>query len=419
MAASVMMSREGQQPVFHDFLGMTCTDSAVLPAANKSVAGSAQGDLSAGGASSAAGQPLVRTSSHLVSERQRGSNLDEVQLHGQMSSSMLLDRYSGRKRSNLDSGFMGSMRGRMLQMGSDSMENTNLMKIYQNEARDHRVVGRHQEEVLNLMQPPRSGSANPALLQLQMSMRSDFASSKLDQVMPTNRMPAMSFHPRLSQCAQYGICAEKMTSGVYKDSSAGPSLITQSAADEGSRTGMKGCGIKNIAASVTGAGERNSTSMMLSNQMASPQAIAFESSGLSSHQILPSVNRQMTIFYAGQAHVFDDVHPKKADAIMALAGSNGRSWSTTYSSRSSESASLSESCKLARNSNLGGKKVFSQDTQGKLPSPASAYSNGGQASSFPDPNIAPGVQGSTVKDAKELITAQAAGLENRGNKDGE
>ncbi|XP_049934518.1 protein TIFY 8-like [Nymphaea colorata] len=383
MAASVMMSREGQQPVFHDFLGMSCTDSAVLPAANKSVAGSAQGDLSAGGASSAAGQPLVRTSSHLVSERQRGSNLDEVQLHGQMSSSMLLDRCSGRKRSNSDSGFMGSMRGRMLQMGADSMENANLMKIYQNEARDHRVVGRHQEEVINLMQPPRSGSANPALLQLQMSMRSDFAASKLDQVMPTNRMPAMSFHPRLSQCTQYGIFAEKISS-------------------------------------VTGAGERTSTSVMLSKQMASPQAIAFESSGLSSHQILPSVNRQMTIFYAGQAHVFDDVHPKKADAIMALAGSNGRSWSTAYSSRSSESASLSESCKLARNSDLGGKKLFSQDTQGKLPSPASAYNNGGQASSFPDPNIAPGVQGSSpVKDAKELITAQAAGLENRGNKDGE
>jgi len=41
----------------------------------------------------------------------------------------------------------------------------------------------------------------------------------------------------------------------------------------------------------------------------------------------------LTIFYAGQAHVFDDIHPNKADAILALAGSNGRSWSTTYSPR--------------------------------------------------------------------------------------
>lgn len=153
------------------------------------------------------------------------------------------------------------------------------LQIYQNEARDHRIVGLHQEEVLNRMQPPRSGSVNPALLQLQMSMRSDFAASKLDQVMPTNTMSAMNFHPRLSQHARYGIFAEKMSSSVYRDNSAGPSLITQSAADEGSRTGMKGSGIKNIAASVTGAGERNSTSVMLSKQMASPQTTAYEFSG--------------------------------------------------------------------------------------------------------------------------------------------
>jgi hypothetical protein len=39
----------------------------------------------------------------------------------------------------------------------------------------------------------------------------------------------------------------------------------------------------------------------------------------------------MTIFYGGQAHVFDDVHPNKADVIMALAGSSGGSWSTGLS----------------------------------------------------------------------------------------
>lgn len=63
----------------------------------------------------------------------------------------------------------------------------------------------------------------------------------------------------------------------------------------------------------------------------------------------------MTIFYGGQAHVFDDVHPNKvillslclntfifklymnanvslqADVIMALAGSSGGSWSTDLS----------------------------------------------------------------------------------------
>jgi len=58
-----------------------------------------------------------------------------------------------------------------------------------------------------------------------------------------------------------------------------------------------------------------------------------ESSIPASPKCVTSASRQLTIFYAGQAHVFDDIHPTKADAILALAGSNGRSWSTTYSTR--------------------------------------------------------------------------------------
>lgn len=70
---------------------------------------------------------------------------------------------------------------------------------------------------------------------------------------------------------------------------------------------------------------------------------------------MTSSTKQMTIFYGGQAHVFDDVHPNKvillslclntfifklymnanvslqADVIMALAGSSGGSWSTDLS----------------------------------------------------------------------------------------
>lgn len=77
---------------------------------------------------------------------------------------------------------------------------------------------------------------------------------------------------------------------------------------------------------------------------------------------------------------------------MALAGSNGRSWSTTYSSRNSGSASLSESCKLASDNDLGGKNASSQDVQGKLLSPSSTYSRGGQASPLPDPDVASGIR---------------------------
>nr|GMD53151.1 protein TIFY 8 [Ipomoea batatas]GMD53152.1 protein TIFY 8 [Ipomoea batatas] len=52
----------------------------------------------------------------------------------------------------------------------------------------------------------------------------------------------------------------------------------------------------------------------------------------------------MTIFYGGQAHVFDDVQPNKADIIMALAGSNGGSWSTTYAPKSAPRPSSIENC---------------------------------------------------------------------------
>jgi len=53
----------------------------------------------------------------------------------------------------------------------------------------------------------------------------------------------------------------------------------------------------------------------------------------SGHQVASPTSRQLTIFYGGQAHVYDDIPPEKAQAIMALAGSNGRSWCTTYSPR--------------------------------------------------------------------------------------
>lgn len=86
------------------------------------------------------------------------------------------------------------------------------------------------------------------------------------------------------------------------------------AADEGSRTGMKGPRI------------------MSSYTMPNPSKVeCFTPSSTGNRKELTSSTKQMTIFYGGQAHVFDDVHPNKADVIMALAGSSGGSWSTDLS----------------------------------------------------------------------------------------
>ncbi|CAN8327017.1 unnamed protein product [Cochlearia groenlandica] len=106
----------------------------------------------------------------------------------------------------------------------------------------------------------------------------------------------------------------QLSSSRFKDENLGPSVITQTAADEGSRTGMKGPGIL--------------SSFTMPNQS---KIECFAPSSTGTRKELISSTKQMTIFYGGQAHVFDDVHPNKADVIMALAGSSGGSWSTDLS----------------------------------------------------------------------------------------
>ncbi|KAH0901000.1 hypothetical protein HID58_040503, partial [Brassica napus] len=101
----------------------------------------------------------------------------------------------------------------------------------------------------------------------------------------------------------------QLSSSRFKDD-----VVAQTAADEGSRTGKKGPRI------------------MSSYTMPNPsKAECYTPSSTANRKDLTSSTKQMTIFYGGQAHVFDDVHPNKADVIMALAGSSGGSWSTNLS----------------------------------------------------------------------------------------
>ncbi|CAN7070041.1 unnamed protein product [Brassica oleracea var. botrytis] len=101
----------------------------------------------------------------------------------------------------------------------------------------------------------------------------------------------------------------QLSSSRFKDD-----VVAQTAADECSRTGKKGPRI------------------MSSYTMPNPsKAECYTPSSTANRKDLTSSTKQMTIFYGGQAHVFDDVHPNKADVIMALAGSSGGSWSTDLS----------------------------------------------------------------------------------------
>lgn len=47
-----------------------------------------------------------------------------------------------------------------------------------------------------------------------------------------------------------------------------------------------------------------------------------------SRQGLTSASRQMTIFYGGQAHVFDDVHPNKVCCTLSLHTLHGHTKNT-------------------------------------------------------------------------------------------
>ncbi|KAL4195332.1 hypothetical protein AMTRI_Chr05g64090 [Amborella trichopoda] len=322
--ASVMMASEGQ-PVFHDFLGMSCSSDSAVLAKN-------------GGFS---GELCNPSSSDLASERHPASNYKEVQLHGSRSDFTgpeIDNQCSGRKRSGSDSAHMGSMRDRVLQVGTDALENSHLMKIFRNEAQDDRRVSQIDNEFLYSKQPPRPTSTGPALVQTQMSNQSNLVNYNWDRYAQLHPPQFACLPSRFNQYRGY---PDKICSN-YRDTNAGPSLISPPAADEGSRTGKIGSGISNIISASPG--DRNSGNVLLGcNRLkAGTQGINPESAGPSSQQVPASASRQMTIFYAGQAHVFDDVHPKKADAIMSLAGSSGRSWSTALSSKSDLQASPSK-----------------------------------------------------------------------------
>ncbi|KAK9141569.1 hypothetical protein Syun_010969 [Stephania yunnanensis] len=317
-------SKEGEKPIFHDFLGTTCApDSSIpLPPNNQ------HSKISFGGE-----MRLLSESSDLGSERQMGNHFEGVPVQGPKTNlpiSELSNRFAGRKRSNSDSIFLGWARDRTPpppQIGQDPLESSHLM-------------------------------------------RNGTIASKWERSNPMSAAPT-SQNQRLGQFAAY---ADKISSSLYRDSNAGPSIISQPAADEGSRTGIKGSGILSAinTSSAINTGsvprDRNLSGVLLSGSTlkSGTQIAALEPSNAGSRHGLASVSRQMTIFYAGQAHVFDDVHPKKADVIMALAGSNGGSWSTTYSSKSrARPPPIETSAPNAENGSSFGSLTFPQEARGK------------------------------------------------------
>ncbi|XP_022976180.1 protein TIFY 8-like [Cucurbita maxima] len=245
-------------------------------------------------------------------EHQVGDYLEGVPFYSprnEISGPENRNRIAGIKRSNPDSAFMESFRNQ-------------IPHILQNGAGGDRPRY-NDNEVVYSMQPPRIASSS--LTQLSLGTRSNPSVSKWERPIPLN----MSFAPNSPLGSLYMPRVHQVASNSSRDFNVSPSSISQSAADEGSRTGMKSPGL--LSSFNGGHDGRHSYKMLLGcdKQKTKTEGLAYKSSNPPSQQGVDSNNRQMTIFYGGQAHVFDDVHPNKADIIMALAGSNGGSWSTT------------------------------------------------------------------------------------------
>nr|GLL38165.1 protein TIFY 8-like [Ipomoea trifida] len=321
--------------VFHDFLGKGCApDSSPAPPPT------ARPPLDP---SSGAGCGPVSTTSDMSS--------------GQEASF----RFSGSKRCSSDSNhsIMGSCKDRFPGVQPDSLATSHVMKVWflfffvtvygvdglaftlilawsfvevqlLRGAGGERPRGPPYNEEPSLgVHPMRPLSSSS----LSMGARTYANTSKWDRV-PISATPTLQYSPHATQAVSFGYQAP---TNRFRDNNAGPSVISQAAADEGSRTGIKGTGgiLRSINTSAGMSDNRTLSGVPLSGckQSFGVQSSEPESSN-PSRQGVASAGHQMTIFYGGQAHVFDDVHPNKADLIMALAGSNGGSWSTTYAPKS-------------------------------------------------------------------------------------
>lgn len=112
-----------------------------------------------------------------------------------------------------------------------------------------------------MFQPPSGG------------VRTDSNISKWDRSVPINVGPAVQYPPRSGQFVPF---VSQVPSNRFRDTNITPSNISQSAADEGSRTGIKGPGILSSISAAGGASERNSSGALPSGSGKKSGAVILE-----------------------------------------------------------------------------------------------------------------------------------------------
>ncbi|XP_027082900.2 uncharacterized protein [Coffea arabica] len=359
--------------IFHDFLGKGSAPDYLSPAGGvaagrvrpTSEASPSSASVSIGG-SSGGGRAPISTTSDLGSERQGGNHFEGVPFYGARSDLIgheTSSRFSGTKRSNSDS-YIGTTKDRFPQMVPDSREGSQLMKLIRHAGgeRPRRPQDEDASFPMHLVRPISASLVS----QPSSAARVEGNTSRLDRGIPMNVGPPWQYPPRSSQVFPFGY---QGLSNKLRDSSVGPSVISQGAADEGSRTGIKGSGLLSSINTTGGISERNFTGAIVSSSKLKSgiHNSEPESSTTPNQHGFGSSGCQMTIFYGGQAHVFDNVHPSKADVIMALAGSSGGSWSTTFMPKTTSRPFTGENCTPSGKSNPGmtGSLVLQPEVHGK------------------------------------------------------
>ncbi|XP_022875510.1 protein TIFY 8-like [Olea europaea var. sylvestris] len=308
--ATVTATGDNQQKLtatFHDFLGTKGQNPAPVAGGggrpSSEVSPSASASLNA---SSYGGRAPISTTSDLGSERHVGSHLEGIPFYRSRGEFPGPDtsRFAGTKRSNSDS-FMVSSKEKFPQVRPESLESSHLMKVqllrHGGGERPWLPCDDDKSFAMHQMRP-----ISASLI----SQSSSGGNSKWDRAIPMDLGPTLQYPPRAGQVVPFG---HQTPSNRFKDTNPGPSAISRTAADEGSRTGIKGSGILSSINATGGVSERQPSGVLIrtDKQKSTLHISEPELSATPSRQRIESASRQMTIFYGGQAHVFDKVHPDK------------------------------------------------------------------------------------------------------------
>lgn len=370
-----LVMAEKDQPVFRDFLGLGRIDdinqvkylsSDVIPAPRTSPGFESECDGETNNTRASSGisgrfktssSPIhvtppfysaIPSSSDPGSVGWQRAQAAPLQYHGNKSAFSKLEADTNklsRKRdspTNRDS----SLQERLV----EALESTRPQKVSRHDhVRQEKIVETCEPSTDDLrlsMQPPRASSRSPPWLQQNTKPEAPQRQAKKQQ---PYRPSQISTGVGMRGISHLGACAERaekiertLAMPSRENNATGNPQLDRPAADEGSRTGLKGsllaglldnAGLLHDRTTPNPAGSSGCPPLTPQHQKAPNQNGGSEPILPSSRQAPATSSRQLTIFYGGQAHVFDDVPSDKADAILTLAGSNGRSWSTTYSPR--------------------------------------------------------------------------------------